>query len=198
MQYSATKLHKVGEFGHGRVILCIYSGLNINHKTFQLSKELDKTKKIYCYFLDLNREKKHSDEALVELLNKFHFIKDLIVDFPTFIRIIENFQKIKLMQSGIDKLILFNPIKPRSSLIRRFFGFNYINLNNEIIKLNKKKLFQIYQFYKNFPEISIKKLDIIAIQDVRASIKIGSYFNNSRLRNFKTYDDALKEIHKIS
>ena len=197
MHYTASKLHKVGEYGHGKVVLCIYSGTHYHHNHLLLASELDKSKKIYAFYLDLNRDRKQSDTALVETLNKFHFVKDLIVDFPTFVRISENFQKIKLIQDGIDTLILFNPIKPRTTLLHRIFGYDYINLNNEIVKLNKNKLHHIYQFYKNVPETLIKKLDVIAIQDNKAAIRFCSLFKNSRLRIIKDFDKSIEEIHKI-
>lgn len=198
MHYAAPKLHKVGEFGHGRVILCIYSGTHYHHHPFLLSQNLDKSKKVYVYFLDLNRDKRHSDDALVDTLNKFHFVKDLIVDFPTFVRIAENFKKIDLIQKGIDTLILFNPIKPRTTILRRLFGYEYINLNNEKIKLNKKKLHHIFQFYKNIPEIQVKKFDVISFQDIRATVRVCTFFNNSKLRPARNFDEGLNVIHKIT
>jgi len=197
MRYTAPKLHKVGEYGYGRITLCIYSGHHYIHGTFLPALDLDKSKKIHCYYFDLDRDQKHRNEALVELMNKFYFVSTILIDFPTFIAICDNFQKIKLFQKGFDEIIIFNPIRPRSSIIRRFVAYKYINLNNQVIKLNRRKLGMIYNFYKNVPELQAKKLDIISLQDIKSSIKVATFFKNSKVLNTKSYDEALKLIRKI-
>lgn len=197
MRYAASKLHKVGEYGYGPAVLCIYSGDNYNYDVFLPAINLNKSKKIHCYYLDLKRDRKLRNEALIELLNKFYFVSCILLDFPTFISICDNFLRIKLFQIGFKNIIIFNPVKIRPSIIEGFLSYKYVNLNNQIVKLKSKNLGMIYNFYKNVPEIRAEKLDIISLQDLSAAIKLATFVKNSKVFNAKNYNEALNLLNKI-
>lgn len=193
MHTSAPKLHKVGEYGHGKTVLVISSsnffspGLHAD-----LINRLNQEPKVFLYSFDLyhkdfeGSEINHLLDSLANTLNKFHFANTIVIDYLVYIFLLSNYHKVDLMQKGFKHLIIVNPIHENTH--------KYISLLGEEIKLDSLPKTQLKEIQKTIFDINGDKIDVISLQDLKQSVKVSSQIKNSKLHKSKNKQEVLDKI----
>ena len=193
MLHTAPKLHKVGEYGHGKSVLTISSANTFKDGLHsQLINKFSKEPKVFLYSFDLNNfdenEFLHQLESLTNTFNKYHFARIIIIDFLVFSFLISHLHKIDLSHKGFEHLVIFNPITYTTKKFKTLF-------DQEIKVQNLQKLLK--ESHERIFEIKSEKIDIVGLQDLAESLKFSSKLKNSRLHKTKSYDEGLEKIIEI-
>jgi hypothetical protein len=185
------RLHKIGEFGHGKSILLISASQNFSDDLLNYFENYNsKTKKIFCYLLDIENEiidqKKMQDmgNSTVNTLNKYQYVKDIVVDFPVFLILTIFKHKISILHKNLDSLTVFNPAHKQ----------RYITLFGEEVRIPGFSAFQAEN-----PGISLptKYANIISLQDPQKALLLASKIKNSKFYANKTYHQAINKVFEI-
>lgn len=195
MQDTAHNLQFIGEYGHGKTTLAISTAIDyrLNPSIFSISKTKHK---IFFYSLNLRTGISQSNNSIVEVFNKFDFAETIILDFYAFVSVMKYFHRIKIFQNKIPHLILFNPIKSEN-LFEQYFGIKFTTLDGEEIRLNKFQTSEMTSFFQTNAVLTAIKIEIINLQDKKASLKLSSLFKNCRIHFSENYTKSIELLHKI-
>jgi hypothetical protein len=185
------KLHKTAEHGFGEHILALYSSVYENSDGF-LQTYFHSKWKVHYIYVDLKNNQKELKEKFINTLNHFHYAKHIILDYPAFLLLLANIEKIHLTHEQLEKIIIVNPSTLKKNWFEKIFNIKkFLSLNGLKVPLPKhfnEEVLEKLHFLKS------KSVMVISLDNHDKIFKIAAKLPNSKFKIEKKYQKALRFI----